>query len=166
MPARCVKLAYAVNREDVTHVEPRMKEARNNRICFLFIYSHCSMPKPSAHASRLVSLKVAASPRALLSRALGRTTRPRPHLYLEREHVDETLQQPHVVEPARSAGGTPGAAEHASILCRAGATRYLLVRLLGEAAPHLLRLRIGVGFRARLKVRVRVRVGVGVRVRG
>ena len=124
------------------------------------------MPKPSAHASRLVSLKVAASPRALLSRALGRPTRPRPHLYLEREHVDETLQQPHVVEPARSAGGTPGAAEHASVLCRAGATRYLLVRLLGEAAPHLLRLRIGVGFRARLKVRVRVRVGVGIRVRG
>ena len=111
------------------------------------------MPKPSAHASRLVSLKVAASPRALLSRALGRPTRPRPHLYLEREHVDETLQQPHVVEPARSAGGTPGAAEHASVLCRAGATRYLLLRLLAEAAPHLLGLSVEVGIRLRARAK-------------
>ena len=86
---------------------------------------------------------------APLPRPPGRPTRgPRPHLHLEREHIDEAVQQAHVVEPARSAGGAAGVAEHAGLPCSVGATRDLLLRLLGEAAPHLLGLRVEVGVRA------------------
>ena len=59
-----------------------------------------------------------------------------------------------MVEPARSAGGAAGVAEHAGLPCSVGATRDLLLRLLGEAAPHLLGLRVRAMTRARAWVRV------------